>query len=401
MLNLEEINMSEEELIRSYDPDNEENNYHLPHHLYKKLQLERYRPVCSEIIKNALFISSHQVAGNIDELRRHQITHIANTAADACTNHFVGQFHYLTYYLKDANNEEISILFYRTLKWIDDAIRMGGRVLVHCREGVSRSSTMVIAYLMWRYSIPFETAHERLRRVRPICNPNTGFTCQLLVLGKRLGLGGQGNAQAPPSDRSVVFRVAPYHPMEPFLLLMPTDWHWPNCPNFDPRFGWVVQRGLDAVLWIGAQVADAEATTSAVRQHYSWLQCFERIETRLTIVQDGLEPLQFWQLMGLPSAPPDRCKFTALRPAFDADAELLGHSRGAPAHAEAEELEVSIESITSSETPTDASTSGEMLGRPMLPEGREHAAGPPLSKVPALSLAGLGGPMGLVGGAEK
>jgi predicted protein tyrosine phosphatase len=399
MLNLEEINMSEEELIRSYDPDNEENNYHLPHHLYKKLQLERYRPVCSEIIKNCLFISSHQVAADIECLRRNQITHIVNTAADACTNQFVGQFHYLTYYLKDANNEEISILFYRTLHWIDEAIQRGGRVLVHCREGVSRSSTMVISFLMWRYSIPFETAHERIRRVRPICNPNTGFTCQLLVLGKKLGVGG-GGAQAPPSDRAIVYRVAPYHPHEPFLLLVPADWQWPSNPNFDPRFGWVVQRGLEAVLWIGAQVTDAEGVVSAVKQHFFLQQKFERLETRLTIVQDGLEPFEFWQLMGLMSAPPDRCKFTAPRPSFDDDAELLAQSvQGAPKRADSEELEVSIESITSSETATDTSTlAGETTGRPLLPEpaARPPSSGPPPS-VPALSLHGLGAPMGLVG----
>lgn len=394
MLNLEEINMSEEELIRSYDPDNEENNYHLPHHLHKKIQLDRFRPVCSEIIKNELFISSLQVPADINHLRRHGITHIVNTAADTCVNHFTGQIQYLTYYLKDANTEEMSLLFYRTLSWIDDAIKKGGRVLVHCREGVSRSSTMIIAYLMWRFSISFETAHDRIRRVRPICNPNTGFTCQLLVLGKRLGVAG-GNAQAPSTDRPIVFRVGPYHPMEPFLLLFPTEWQWPSCPNFDPRFGWVVQRGVEVVLWLGAQVVDAEATKEAVNQHYAWILTFERIETRITVVQDGLEPVQFWQVMGLSTPPPDRGKFTAIRPSFDTDADILARAHGGAdpptqAMADMEELEVSIESITSSEAATDSSTPmGESVGRP-------PATGPP-KPVPALSLGGLGGLQGLVG----
>jgi len=396
MLNLEEINMSEEELIRTYDPDNEENNYHLPHHLYKKLQLERYRPECSEVIKNSLFISSHQVSGDIEALRRHGITHIVNTARDVCNNHFPGQFNYLTYYLKDTNNEDISTVFYRTLRWIDDSMQRGGRVLVHCREGVSRSSTIIIAYLMWRYAIPFETAHERIRRVRPICNPNTGFTCQLLVLGKRLGLGG-GNPQAPSSDVAKVHRVGPYHPNEPFLLLLPPDLHWSTSPSFDPRFGYVVQRGLEAVLWIGSQVADVEATQSAVREHLSYLLTFERLEVRLSIVQDGLEPPQFWQHCGLSEPPADRSTFTVLRPAFDADADTLVN--GASTRPTVDDnlqlldttpREDSQPSSTAGTAPA-AAAGGELADRPLIGEmmvQSSQSAGPP-SKVPPLALGGL------------
>jgi len=395
MLNLEEINMSEEDLIRSYDPNNMENNYHMPHHLVKKLQLDTHRPVCSEVIKNSLFISSHVVASDIESLRRHGITHIVNVAADVCTNHFVGQFQYLTYYLKDANNEDISLHFYRTLTWMDDAMQNGGRVLVHCREGVSRSSTMVIAYLMWRYSIRFEQAHDRIRRVRPICNPNTGFTCQLLVLGKHLGLTGNGT-QTPPSDSVAVFRVAPYHPMEPFLQLCPAlGAHWSSSPSFDPRFGWMVQRGLDAMLWIGAQVIDVEATHSAVKQHLAWLQSFERIDVRLSVVQDGLETPQFWQLLGLPGTPTatGRLQFTATRPAFDADAEILANSQGAgilPVVAN----DVEISSAREAGAPRSLRTTeaGEIssareAGAPR--SLRTTEAGTPRTQVPSLNLGGM------------
>jgi predicted protein tyrosine phosphatase len=391
MLNLEAINMSEEELIRSYDPDNEENNYHLPHHLYKKLQLERYRPVCSEVVKNALYIGSHQVSGNLDCLRRHGITHIVNAAADVCDNHFVGQFQYLTYYLKDANNEDISMLFYRTLRWVDEAIQRGAKVLVHCREGVSRSSTLIIAYLMWRYSIAFESAHERIRQVRPICNPNTGFTCQLLVLGKRLGLGGNCNPHPPPSDRPTVFRVAPYHPMEPFLLLYPAEW-LPDTPNFDPRFGWVVQRGCEASLWIGAQVANAEATQSAARQHFSLIHDFEKIEVRLSVVQDGLESSQFWQLLGIAGPPNDRCQFTATRLCFDTDAEILGKQQGASVQpAVADDLDITSprdDDSLSSSVISPTSPSSPSLEQSMEPPAQLPSAGPP-RQVPSLALGGL------------
>jgi len=327
MLNLDEINMSEEEMQRSWDPNNEENNYHLPHHLCKQWQLRHYRQVCSEVIPGALFISSFQVASELETLQRHKITHIVNTAADVCENRFPQHFSYLTYYLKDTNNEDISLLFYRTLEWIQNAITAGGKVLVHCREGVSRSATMVIAYLMWRGTLSFEVAHERIRKVRPICNPNTGFTFQLLLLGRKLGGPGSTASAAPsPSsgapDRPQLFRVTPHHPREPFLLLMPVEkpaaW-----PVFDPRFGWVVQSGTQLLLWIGSQVPDADAVKAAVFQHAKRLEAFEHCKCTLTVTWEGEDCPQLWQALGMPSAPADLIGFAVARPDFDSDFEIM------------------------------------------------------------------------------
>mmetsp|Transcript_35165 Transcript_35165/g.90359 ORF Transcript_35165/g.90359 Transcript_35165/m.90359 type:complete len:413 (-) Transcript_35165:340-1578(-) len=322
MLNLEEINMSEEELINSYDPENEENNYHLPNHILKRLQLGRFRTACSEAVENSVFISGYMVPSNLEILQTHGITHIVNMAADVCDNCFPDKFEYCTYYLKDANSEDLTPLFYRTLEWIQNVVDGGGRVLVHCREGVSRSATMVIAYLMWSLHLPFEAAHERLRKVRPICNPNTGFTCQLLMLGKRFGVSGAGNRPALPSDKASFFRVAPHHPKEPFLLLVPGE--SPQTGQmFDPRFGWVAQRGTELVLWLGAQVPDQDAVHDAVKNHARWAHVFEKRQCDITVVHQGAEPPAFWQLLGMQAALADARGTAAPRPAFDADFEIL------------------------------------------------------------------------------
>ena len=39
------------------------------------------------------------------------------------------------------------------VRFIHTAIAGGGAVYVHCHQGVSRSSSMVIAYLMWKHSL--------------------------------------------------------------------------------------------------------------------------------------------------------------------------------------------------------------------------------------------------------
>lgn len=339
--------MSDEELMHSYDPNNEENNYHLPHHLYKQLKLNHFRQICSEILPGKLFISSFVVAGDLEKLKGQGITHIVNTAGDICESRFPEHFQYLTYYLKDTNNEEISLLFYKTLSWIQSAMDSGGRVLVHCREGVSRSATMIIAYLMWRFSLSFEAAHERLRQTRPICNPNTGFTFQLLLLGKKLGGAGcKGNAVEQSdkpglSETPVLYRVAPYHPKEPFLLLMPADGS--AQPLLDPRFGWVVQQGSSFVLWLGSQVPDGKAVREAVQAHIKWLEAFEKRLCDLTVAVEGEEPAQLWQAIGTISgqAPPvDQALLVAPKQTFDADFDLLQSLAVRPAEADASPSEL-------------------------------------------------------------
>jgi protein-tyrosine phosphatase len=54
-----------------------------------------------------------------------------------------------------------------------------GKILVHCLAGVSRSATIVIAYLMKTQNLPFEQAYEVVRQKREFANPNQGFRKQL------------------------------------------------------------------------------------------------------------------------------------------------------------------------------------------------------------------------------
>jgi atypical dual specificity phosphatase len=53
------------------------------------------------------------------------------------------------------------------------------RVLVHCLAGVSRSATIVIAYLLATTAMTAEEATEFVRSKRSIVRPNYGFTKQL------------------------------------------------------------------------------------------------------------------------------------------------------------------------------------------------------------------------------
>lgn len=62
----------------------------------------------------------------------------------------------------------------------------GGKVLVHCLAGISRSATLCIAYLMKYKEMTLIDAHDLVKRKRPIIRPNTGFWKQLIEYEKRL-----------------------------------------------------------------------------------------------------------------------------------------------------------------------------------------------------------------------
>ena len=62
----------------------------------------------------------------------------------------------------------------------------GGKTLVHCVSGVSRSVTICLAYLMKYYNITLRNAFRYVSVRRPIVNPNTGFWKQLIRYEIRL-----------------------------------------------------------------------------------------------------------------------------------------------------------------------------------------------------------------------
>ncbi|NXO15442.1 DUS26 phosphatase, partial [Oriolus oriolus] len=62
-----------------------------------------------------------------------------------------------------------------------------GRILVHCAVGVSRSATLVLAYLMIRHHMPLVEAIKTVKDHRGII-PNRGFLRQLVALDNALRL---------------------------------------------------------------------------------------------------------------------------------------------------------------------------------------------------------------------
>lgn len=87
--------------------------------------------------------------------------------------------------LADTPTTDISRYFYIAAKFIENGVNSGGRVLVHCLVGVSRSATLALAYLMISRKMTAQEAIRAVRMNRDI-HPNDGFVQQLSDLDNEL-----------------------------------------------------------------------------------------------------------------------------------------------------------------------------------------------------------------------
>uniref|UniRef100_A0A1A7X9C7 Dual specificity phosphatase 28 n=1 Tax=Iconisemion striatum TaxID=60296 RepID=A0A1A7X9C7_9TELE len=91
----------------------------------------------------------------------------------------------------DDPSEDLYSHFDRCADAIQKEANRGGRSLVYCKNGRSRSATICIAYLMKHRRLSLTEAMQRVKTARHVIDPNPGFMCQLRryeeVLKRRRG----------------------------------------------------------------------------------------------------------------------------------------------------------------------------------------------------------------------
>merc|ERR1711956_166375 len=77
--------------------------------------------------------------------------------------------------VEDISREPIELFFPEATEFIHSWISREQNVLVHCRAGVSRSASVVIAYLMTYQGYSLHEAFFVVKSHRSVITPNVGF----------------------------------------------------------------------------------------------------------------------------------------------------------------------------------------------------------------------------------
>ncbi|XP_025199391.1 protein phosphatase Slingshot isoform X2 [Melanaphis sacchari] len=125
-----------------------------------------------------VYLGSEWNASNLDELNRNGVRHILNVTREI-DNFFPGSFKYLNVRVYDDDKTDLLKHWDNTYKYITKAEQEGSKVLVHCKMGVSRSASVVIAYAMKAYNWSFKKAFDHVRSKRTCIKPNKHFILQL------------------------------------------------------------------------------------------------------------------------------------------------------------------------------------------------------------------------------
>jgi len=139
----------------------------------------------SEILHSFLYLGSSGHAKSKQQLTDLGITHILNMAGEL-PNEFPEDFTYLKCDLDDTSADSVADYLERSLSFIEGAKGVPTKVLVHCAMGISRSSSVVIAYLMRERSWTYAKAFQYVKSMRSCIRPNPAFVVQLSEFEQKL-----------------------------------------------------------------------------------------------------------------------------------------------------------------------------------------------------------------------
>lgn len=130
------------------------------------------------LIRRNILLGNYHDAEDLSFLSRNRVTHILNTAAELHPA-FPGRFTYRHIFGDDHPGFNLSRHFEEAANFINEALKSGGTVFVHCAAGISRSTSCLIAYFVKYEGMGVSEALSLIRGRRYIVNPNPGFMRQL------------------------------------------------------------------------------------------------------------------------------------------------------------------------------------------------------------------------------
>jgi hypothetical protein len=186
-----------------------------------------------------VFIGDQKNAENLELLKATGITHVLNCIGLSCKNHFSDHFEYLQLCLVDDDNQEIQTILYEVFDFIEECRRVGGKCLVHCHKGISRSTVIVIAYIMYTENKDFNEAYNFVKLKRGVAHPNIGFMVQMIKWRKRY------------KEENIDNRLHLYRFFLKNGTVQTTFIDSPKVSSLDPRTAFLTVTANKLYVWVG------------------------------------------------------------------------------------------------------------------------------------------------------
>nr|XP_054752941.1 dual specificity protein phosphatase 14-like [Lytechinus pictus]XP_054752942.1 dual specificity protein phosphatase 14-like [Lytechinus pictus] len=138
-------------------------------------------------ITNSLFLTSAYGVSSPTALRTKGITCIINISLSFQTpTPKLRDIEFVRIAVDDIPTAQLGVHFDRIADKIYSVKKSGGKTVVHCYAGRSRSASSVMAYLMKYEHMTLKQAHNHVKSRRPVIRPNPGFWKQLITYEHRL-----------------------------------------------------------------------------------------------------------------------------------------------------------------------------------------------------------------------
>ncbi|XP_032051687.1 dual specificity protein phosphatase 22-A-like [Aythya fuligula] len=128
-------------------------------------------------VVTGLYLGNIRDSEDAASLRRHGVTHVLSVHTGA--KPVLEDMTYLCISASDSSSQNLMQHFKECIKFIHECRLHGGGCLVHCLAGVSRSTTVLVAYLMTVTELGWERCLAATRAARSYASPNPGFQQQL------------------------------------------------------------------------------------------------------------------------------------------------------------------------------------------------------------------------------
>ena len=133
-------------------------------------------------ITEKVYLGNEDTARDKEIMKKLNISNIL-ICAEGCEPFYPDEYKYKILYLDDAADEDLLSWLKEGFDFIDSS---KDNVYVHCAMGISRSASVVIAYLMYKNKMSYDEAFDEVKNKRSVISPNTGFQEQLKKFEKIL-----------------------------------------------------------------------------------------------------------------------------------------------------------------------------------------------------------------------